>query len=448
MSYADGIRLGMSVINDSKAAKIKEEELKAWREDREDKKGRNKLIDTSMEDTLASLSSPKSDTVSPFLTQQGLMPMSTYYEGEQGAYNRRQGFGAAPDQVTQAEPLNLPKRDNTLAMNQLRIAQAARDTAGFSTGVSAEKQEQLAFDAAQIQSYVTNKATPEQIKAFSDKYTGDARIPGKMKFDKATGMTTIDLDSGESVQLNKQQFGSYLAGMYRQEQGDPTAGASITAIHEALGKQADAIYNRQNGAVKVNNDVAKEAADQKHRSQMLGIQSGQETRARELHKIAMEDHKIPAAVKLQATSLAKQMENIGSALNNAMAKGEFNPENPGTKELLKTQARLGDQYQALLSGYAPGAKGGSTSNPFEFGSNDKPKTDDTTKPAEVPKASKLPARPVNLPETAIPMSYYNRAGGNPELARKLMVDDLTAQLAGNLPQTSMTSMLNKHAPQR
>lgn len=433
MSYADGIRLGMSVINDSKAAKIKEEELKAWREDREDKKGRNKLIDTSMEDTLASLSSPKSDTVSPFLTQQGLMPMSTYYEGEQGAYNRRQGFGAAPDLPTQAEPLNLPKRDNTLAMGQLKALQAARDSSGFFTAANADKQAQLAHDAAQIQSYVTNKATPEQIKAFSDKYTGDARIPGKMKFDKATGMTTIDLDSGESVQLNKQQFGSYLAGMYRQEQGDPTAGASITAIHEALGKQADAIYNRQTGAVKVNNDVAKEGADQKHRSQMLGIQAGQETRARELHKIAMEDSKIPAAVKLQATSLAKQMENIGTSLNKAMAEGQFDPNNAGTKSLLEKQADLGIQYERLLAGYIPKGKDQPTGLPDASAF--------AAQPAPAATAQQ-PARPTAPPAPGMQMGdYLNSIGRSLSGNSQAQIGSIKNKLQQGLPLSGVEQVI-------
>lgn len=249
MSIADGIRMGMGLINDSQATKAREEELKAWREEREDKKARNLALDTNMEQTLAALGKTE-DTVSPFLNQQGLAPMSTYYEGQQGAYNRRQGFGAAPDDVTQAEPINLPKRDNMLTMGQLQALKAARDTAGFYTVANQDKKDQLAHGAAQIQRYVANNATPDQIKAFSDKYTAEARIPGKMKFDPASGMTTIDLDSGESVKLDRQQFGGYLAGLYRQEQGDTTAAADIAGIHKALGAQADKMYGYQRDATK------------------------------------------------------------------------------------------------------------------------------------------------------------------------------------------------------
>lgn len=270
MSIADGIRMGMGLINDSQAAKAREEELKAWREERDDKKARNLVLDANMEQTLAALGKTE-DTVSPFLNQQGLAPMSTYYEGQQGAYNRRQGFGAAPDEVTQAEPINLPKRDNTLVMGQLKAMQAARDSAGFYSVANQDKKDRLAHGAAQIQRYVASNATPDQIKAFSEKYTAEARIPGKMKFDPASGMTTIDLDSGESVKLDRQQFGSYLAGLYRQEQGDSTASADIAGIHKALGEQADKMFSRQTGVVKVNNDVAKENNDNRYRNGMLGI---------------------------------------------------------------------------------------------------------------------------------------------------------------------------------
>ena len=59
-------------------------------------------------------------------------------------------------------------------------------------------------------------------------------------------------------------------------------------------------------------------SNSEYRRRTLEIQGAQEARAGALHKIIMEDAKIPPAVKLQATTLAKQMEGIGNALNKAI----------------------------------------------------------------------------------------------------------------------------------
>lgn len=90
-------------------------------------------------------------------------------------------------------------------------------------------------------------------------------------------------------------------------------------------------------------------------NRMLSIQQAQEGRAAAQHRATMEDAKIPPAVKLQAATLAKQMESANAALNKAMAEGQFDPNNPGTASLLKQQADLGIQYQKLLQPYTPGA---------------------------------------------------------------------------------------------
>jgi hypothetical protein len=92
-----------------------------------------------------------------------------------------------------------------------------------------------------------------------------------------------------------------------------------------------------------------------YRDRMLSIQQAQESRARATHAVAMQDANIPPAVKLQAATLAKQMESANAALNKAMAEGQFDPNNQGTASLLKQQADLGIQYQKLLQPYTPGA---------------------------------------------------------------------------------------------
>lgn len=75
-----------------------------------------------------------------------------------------------------------------------------------------------------------------------------------------------------------------------------------------------------------------------------------------------EDAKIPAAVKLEASSLAKQIEDISAALNKSMAEGSFDANNPGTKLLLEQQSALRIQYRRVITPYKPGA--GASADPL------------------------------------------------------------------------------------
>ena len=187
----------------------------------------------------------------------------------------------------------------------------------------------------------------------------------------------------------------------------------------------------------------KDENDQTYRARVLSLQGAQEGRAQAIHKIAMEDAKIPPAVKLQATSLAKQMENIGTALNKAMAEGSFDPANPGTAKLLEAQAALGIKYSGLLKPYTPGAAANADPLGLMAGEGKAPAPATEVKPAGAP-----PEKPVIPQETAIPMSYFQQAKGDAQLARKLMEDDALARLGNALPKTTMASTLRQYAPQR
>lgn len=94
-----------------------------------------------------------------------------------------------------------------------------------------------------------------------------------------------------------------------------------------------------------------------YRNRMLAIQQAQEGRAAAQHRAAMEDAKIPPAVKLNAQALAEQIKSVDSALNKSMAEGMFDPNNPGTQKLQEQRAALSIQYRRLLDPYIPGAQG-------------------------------------------------------------------------------------------
>lgn len=121
-------------------------------------------------------------------------------------------------------------------------------------------------------------------------------------------------------------------------------------VEEERAKQTQANADREFNLRKQESE-----SNQQYRNRMLSIQQTQESRAAAQHKAAMEDAKIPPAVKLQAATLAKQMETNNAALSKAMAEGLFDPNSPGTSSLLKQQADLGIQYQKLLQPYTPGA---------------------------------------------------------------------------------------------
>jgi hypothetical protein len=140
----------------------------------------------------------------------------------------------------------------------------------------------------------------------------------------------------------------------------------------------------------------KEENDEQYRSRVLGMQQEQNNRARAVHAIAMDDAKIPPAVKLQAQSLAKQIEAVGSALNKAMAEGQFDPNNPGTQKLLEQQAALGIRYRQTLEPYTPGAKANADPLGLMGGATAAPAA-----PTAAPVAA--PTRAASVPRPAAPM---------------------------------------------
>lgn len=110
----------------------------------------------------------------------------------------------------------------------------------------------------------------------------------------------------------------------------------------------------------------KESEDQaSYRKQTLALQQSQDGRARDLHKMTMDDAKIPPAVKSKAALIADQVKAVSSALNKAMAEGQFDPKNPGTAKLIEQQAMLNIQYSRLIAPYMPGQS--NAADPLGFG---------------------------------------------------------------------------------
>lgn len=143
----------------------------------------------------------------------------------------------------------------------------------------------------------------------------------------------------------------------------------------------------------------KEENDQQYRQRVLGLQYAQERRLAEVHAVTMQDAKIPPGVKLQAQTLAKQMETANAALSKAMAEGMFDPNNQGTAELIKQQRVLGLQYQRLMAPYIPGSQ--NKADPLGLnGGGGAPAADAAAQPAAaqaIPPAGARPPAPIAQP---------------------------------------------------
>lgn len=139
----------------------------------------------------------------------------------------------------------------------------------------------------------------------------------------------------------------------------------------------------------------KEESDQQYKNRILGFQASQDARAAETHKLAMEDAKVPAAVKMQATSLSKEMDGISAAMNKALAEGLFDPNSANAKALIERQAMLGIKYRQLLEPHMPSAKGKAAPAADPLGL-DKPAPG-----AAVPQAAAAP-KPAAAPAQTVP----------------------------------------------
>lgn len=81
-------------------------------------------------------------------------------------------------------------------------------------------------------------------------------------------------------------------------------------------------------------------------------------------KKAMEENKVPQAVRDLVSADRKELETIGSAIAKAQAEGMWNPENDGAKMLLRRQAVLTEKMSNALRPYIPQQGDKASASPF------------------------------------------------------------------------------------
>lgn len=256
-----------------------------------------------------------------------------------------------------------------------RTAQAYRQNGQMDKAMAMEnaimeqQARRLGLDVEQMKfaDMQTNRALETALRSAPTWYEGAAKFATGAKRGGMDGMTVEPVMSpdGKTVTLRAtmpdgttRDTGTYAA----DESGMLEFGRKFAAI--PLEKRMD-IMRDQIKADKEDSrwertfdfNKKKDENDQQYKNRVLGFQQAQESRAAQTHKLAMEDAKIPPAVKMQATSLADEMKSVSSAMNKAMAEGSFDPNSANAKALIERQATLGLQYRKLLEPHMPGGKG-------------------------------------------------------------------------------------------
>lgn len=328
----------------------------------------------------------------------------------EAAPTQRQGSAITGKLSTGSEITDTPAdvgQANTPDARNERIAGALRKNGKIERAVSMESSmldqqaKRLGLDSAQAQfaDEQFNRKLNDTFATNPDWTTAAAKVLTETQVSGLSGVTVVpklsaDGKKVEFVGTKDGAEGRTLASFANTDEGRAKflAQAMRAPLHTKIGFLVEGFRaDRAQANADRDFDLRKQGQenDQQYRQRMLSFQAAQEGRARQSHAAAMEDAKIPPAVKLQAQTLAKQMEGVSTALNKAMAEGMFDPNNPNSAALLKTQADLGIAYQKLLTPYTP--KTGGASGVPDASVFDKPAG--AAAPAAAPAPSSVPQRP-------------------------------------------------------
>lgn len=182
---------------------------------------------------------------------------------------------------------------------------------------------------------------------------------------------------------------------------DGVMNINTAAELSALGQldKATALFDKGREIKRQDQQDKNEAARIGMQRQQLGMH--QQKFALEMKEL-QESAKIPPAVKMQAQAIGEQMKSVNSALNKAMAEGQFDANSPSGKQLLEQQAALQIKFNGLLSPYTPGAR--PMTDPLGL-SQETPQAKPTAQPAAQPTA-KAPMAQMGTPQR--PMSAFEQ----------------------------------------
>lgn len=279
MSFLKGWGMGEDIDRNRAAAAWADEkqarERGQWeREDQARTESRG-YMDTAMRERIAAAGLDPS-----FLTQYGLEPQQA--APPQSGYGLRQGFAPPrnaapmdgrveaqrPAQAAQPAPVN-PARQR--GMTQMQLARTNDDYNGFMAAQKSVDDADTGSKYAQLHTAVM-AAAPEKIAAFAKVYSDNANAPGKLTTGK-NGLMTLTLDGGETVQMSRVQAASYVTGLYKMQQGDPTGLNDIAGVSDKLAAATDKMWGRLKDVGASNNDVVAKGNAMRNDDARTGIAS-------------------------------------------------------------------------------------------------------------------------------------------------------------------------------
>lgn len=302
MGFAAGFRAGSELANDRarrELAAAQEERAKLEFQQRQDQWGREQKdreevanwrtgfgdrlkgpLDTSGADQYLSQFDPKAATGQGLALPQGTAPAAaSFMQNNLGVQNY----------VEQPQPKGLRIGSQQLDGDTLTQLQSMARFAKTPQDVAALEKAYSLARSSKVQGSVTNAilgASNDQISAIAKQYSDFGGTPGKMTVDK-DGYTTLTMDGGDPIKMNRYQLAQFVNGMYKLKQGDASGNTDIAAINEQLAKAVGDMNTNMRGAAQVNNTAThNRAQDEKAQAMLandnarLGLQRDQAKRER------------------------------------------------------------------------------------------------------------------------------------------------------------------------
>jgi hypothetical protein len=276
MSFAQGMQLGMQALSEMRQRKelerqrLAEEKRQAWQEEQQARQREEWARADGLQREVDAQRSRIVDGAGDFSSANARL----------GTFGTSSGLVITrPDTVmatSAGAPSFVPQEVRTITMPgrsdpALQMPDGQGDSPELQQLVGMAKLARTPAELMQVNQAITEFKRKKEHAAVLDRVANldDARmgelaksltdsqiVPGKATFDPKTGYTTVSMDGGEPIQMNRQQLSQYMLGMYKLRSGDVTGQDLIAGVNKDLRGQADSVWTRLNATTSVGNNVA------------------------------------------------------------------------------------------------------------------------------------------------------------------------------------------------
>lgn len=375
MGWAAGFNAGAEISNSRarrELAAAQEERAKLEFEQRKqqwdrDSQDRAKLAQFQEEFTNRLGNDLDTDGTNQYLSQFGVQPRPqvtpTYAPGVPTYMAPGEAPSAPAEPAQQGIAIGRQRLDgDTIAQlkSMAQFAKTPQDVAALNKAYADARRNQ-------VQGAVTNailQAPQEQLQAIAQQYSDFGGTPGKMTVDK-DGYTTVTLDGGDPIKMNRYQLAQFVNGMYKLKQGDATGHQDISVINEQLSKAMQTHNAGINDAARTNNTAANGREVSRHNAATEATQAAAQRATEGYYRERTASERMGAAqyVKDEATGetyavvptmgkngLTMQKVSIGKGL-------KLEGRGAGTPSAPKKAAPEGELYTDPSTGQAMAADG-------------------------------------------------------------------------------------------